>query len=139
MKRWAWLALAWVGVVCVLFSLCFQVVVRGWNHPACIACGDRSVGSWRGPARAAQSPELSQARAGLLEDLAIHFVRLTDCDIGPPWLDTRGPPGLCRRPGSTGRLSAQADSSKQQKSAPTPGNPYAPTFLTKRKGFCNSL
>lgn len=97
MKRWLCWVLAGVGVLSLLCSLGLQTNMNhdpqsGW---------DRSLGP-RGesvstsiPAWLTTSIEFIPSRAGPLESLALHCWLIT-IDGGPPWLDTRAPPGADR-------------------------------------------
>jgi hypothetical protein len=114
MKRWLWLALAGLGV-CLLLALGHLEAGRGVDSHPGIARWGRSVGSWGEPAfasppaaPAARKATRRQAHTAPSESRAVHLVLLTERDVGPPWLDSRGPPGKVRGPGSTPGLPARS-------------------------------
>jgi hypothetical protein len=116
MKRWLGLALAGLGV-CLLLVLGHPGAGKGADNHPCIARWGRSVGPWGDPAlpwppaAAARKAMPRQAHTATSESRAVHLVLFTERDVGPPWLDSRGPPGkVCgtlvdsRAAGKTGSL-----------------------------------
>ena len=111
MKRWWGWVCAWLGVVGLLLSLGLEITSVNHNP---YAGPDRSVGLCRKsisialfPTLLATSTQWIQSRAGPLESLAIPYALSAASDVGPPWLDYRGPPGVCGgRPWVCCRLSA---------------------------------
>jgi len=95
-----WLPLAGLGV-CLLLALAHPEAGRGVDSHPCIACS-RCIGPWgeparaSSPARAARKTTPRQAHAPASESRAVHLLLLTERDVGPPWLDSRGPPGKVR-------------------------------------------
>jgi hypothetical protein len=119
MKRWLWLVLTGLGV-CLLLALGHPEGARGMDSHPCFADGSRSVGSWREPtpapltaAPAARKAAPHQAYAAPSESGAVHVVLLTECDVGPLWLDRRGPPGQVRGTLVESRAPGQTGSPKQ--------------------------
>jgi len=106
MKRWLCLFFLWVGIVSLLLIPGHQASLN--QHPY---ARDRSV------VRSGEfvstlfrvlietSPAFTRSRAGPSESSATRFALLTADDLSPPWLDYRGPPGVCGRPwvGCSGR------------------------------------
>ncbi len=99
MKRWLGRALAGLGV-CWLLVLGRPAAGRGVDSHPCIACGARSVGSSWGdpalpspPAALARKATPGQAHTTPSESRVVHRVLLTERDVGPMGLDSRGPPG----------------------------------------------
>jgi hypothetical protein len=146
MKPWLGLALAGLGV-CLLLALGHPEVGRGMDSHPWVACGARSVGPWGEPAlaspsaaRAAQKATPCQAHTAPPESRAVHLVLLTPRGIGPPWLDSRGPPGkVCATLVDSG-AAGQTDSRKPRGSLYFPNEIQAPLAgVTARRGFCNSL
>lgn len=97
MKRWwGWV---WLGVVGLLLSLGLEIT--SVNHYP-YAGSDQSVGLCRKsisivsfPTLLATSTQWIQRRAGPLESLAIPCALSAAGEVGPPWLDYRGPPRVC--------------------------------------------
>jgi hypothetical protein len=104
MKRWWGWVFAWLGVVGLLLSLGLEIT--SVNHYP-YAGSERSVGLCRKSISIASfstllatSMQWIQSRAGPLESFAIPCALSAAGDVGPPWLDYRGPPGVCGgRPG----------------------------------------
>lgn len=98
MKRWFCLLFICLGVVCLSLILGHQVAVNHSQHARwdrSVDCRNESVPtSIR--ALPATSTEFVRSRASPLESLATRCTLLTPVDdLGPPWLDQRGPPGAC--------------------------------------------
>ena len=106
MKQWLWRALAGLGV-CLLLVLGRVEAGSGADDHLGVACWGWSVDVRGGPALAspAAAPAKNrgprQARAAAPESLGVDCVLLTERGVGPPWLDSRGPPGSAGGPGST--------------------------------------
>lgn len=99
MKRWLCLFFLWVGVLSLLLIPGHQASLNQHLHAR-----DRSAVR---PAEfvstlfrvlIATSPALTRSRAGPSESSTTRFALLTADDVSPPWLDYRGPPGVCGRP-----------------------------------------
>jgi hypothetical protein len=115
MKRWSCLLFICLGVVCLSLILGHQVAVNHGQH----AGWDRSVDCWKESVPSsirvlpATSTEFARSRAGPLESLATRCTLLTPVyDLGPPWLDQRGPPRACSGFG-TYKAVGKAGSSKK--------------------------
>src|SRR5271165_3159175 len=141
MKRWLGLVIAWVGVVCLLLSL---------PHPASLihdlhAGGDRSVGRWRESVAAssrallATSTESIRSRAGPFQSFAAHYSLWTAHDVGPPWLDYRGPPAACGRPWVTCQAAGQTGSASNGQSTFPQRNFQLPGTKPKMRGFATGF
>ena len=112
MTRWVGWLCAWLGVVCLLWSLGVHAGVNDTPH----------VGPSAGPRGNAVPTSLSlfpstsltfiRTRADALESSAPHRACVTAGDGGPPWLDLRGPPGACGRSWVSGKAAGHAGSSK---------------------------
>jgi len=104
MKQWLWRALAGLGV-CLLLVLGRVEAGSGADDHLGVACWGWSVDVRGGPALAspAAAPAKNrgprQARAAAPESLGVDCVLLTERGVGPPWLDSRGPPGSAGDPG----------------------------------------
>ena len=143
MTRWGRWLFIWWGVVCVLWSLGVHAGVPHAPH----AEWDPSVGV--GPWSHAvpifrrvfpsTSPASIRLRAGPLEWSAPSCALVTANDGGPPWLDTRGPPGAGGRPWVSGKAAGHAGSSKDGPRTFPPRNSHASTGPTAKLAFCNSL
>jgi hypothetical protein len=99
MTRWVRWLVTWLGVVCLLWSLSLHAGV----HPRSRVGRDPSVGPWShaGLTCIGVFPSMSttrmRTRAGPLDVSAPHGpLTVTAGDGGPPWMDTRGPPGRAR-------------------------------------------
>jgi hypothetical protein len=117
MKRWLWLALAGLGV-CLLLALGHPEAGRGADSHPCLAGWARSVGPWGEPTAApptavpaARKAAPRQAHAAPSESDPLHL--LTERGIGPPWLDSRGPPGKVRGTWVDSRAAGQIGSPKE--------------------------
>lgn len=101
MKRWLCLFFLWVGIVSLLLITGHQASLN--QHPHAL---DRSVvrsGEFVSNlfgVLIATSPALTRSRAGPSESSATRFALLTADDVSSPWLDYRGPPGVCGDLGS---------------------------------------
>jgi hypothetical protein len=125
--RWLF---TWLGVVCLLWSLSFHAGV----HPGSHAGRDPSVGPWShaGLTCICVFPSMSttrmRIRAGPLDLSAPHGpLIVTAGDGGPPWLDTRGPPGRARATvGDATRLPATPAAQTRGRATLSPENsrPY---------------
>jgi len=99
MKRWLCLFFLCVGIVSLLLIPGHQASLN--QHPHAL---DRSVvrsGEFVSNlfgVLIATSPALTRSRAGPSESSTTRFALLTADDASPPWLDYRGPPGVCGRP-----------------------------------------
>ena len=114
-KRWLWLALAGLGV-CLPLVLGHSEAGRGLDSRPRLAC---SLGPWAEPARA--SPPAAgaaqamprQAHTAPSESRPVDVVLLTESDLGPPWLVSRGPPGKARGILVDSRAAGQIGSPRQ--------------------------
>ena len=112
MKRWLCQALVGLGV-CLLLAAGHAEAGRGVDDHPRLPCWRWSVGAWGEPALASPTAALAknrgprQARAAAPESLAVELVLLTECGVGPPWLDSRGPPDGAAGTRSTAALPAR--------------------------------
>ena len=96
MKRWLVLALVGLGV-CLLLGL--TEARTGVPSGLSIACWGRYLGPWGEPTLASLAAPFGenrgprQARVAAPESLAVDLALLAERGVGPPWLDSRGPPG----------------------------------------------
>src|SRR5271170_1345152 len=138
MKRWLGLVIAWVGVVCLLLSLPRPASLIHDLH----AGGDRSVGRWResvaASSRALLSTESIRSRAGPFQSFAANYV-WTAHDVGPPWLDYRGPPAACGRPWVTCQAAGQTRSASNGQSTFPQRKFPAPRDQSENAKFRNTL
>ena len=141
MKRWLSLLLAGLGV-CLLLAVGHSEAGRGADGHACLARWGRCVGSWGDPALpsppAAHAGKAtpSQAHTAPLESRVVHLVLLTERDVGPLWLDSRGPPGKVRGTLVESRAAGQTSSPKQGGSLCFPNKVQAPPSRRhRRKGL----
>ena len=118
-RRWR---LLWVWVA-VVFLLLFP------HHRLSLSAGDRcGVGSgefictWCRTSLAAR-PAFSPSQASALEMCIIYFEFLVTDNVGPPWLDHRGPPGAraysgpwvrCKAAGQAGCVSSRQRISSEE-------------------------
>jgi hypothetical protein len=146
MKRWLGRALAGLGV-CLLLALGHPEAGRGMDSHPCIACWGRSVGPWGEPALASPPAALAarkavppQAHTAPSEFRAVHLALLSERDVGPRRLDSRGPPGKVRGTLVDSRAAGQIGSPKQGRAYASPTRSKHPLAGdTARRGFCNSL
>lgn len=117
MTRWVRWLFTWLGVVCLLWSLSLHAGVHTWSHVG----WDPSVGPWShaGLTFISVFPSMSTARmrtrAGPLELSAPHGALIvTAGDGGPPWVDTRGPPGARGRPSVSDPAAGHAGGSHER-------------------------
>lgn len=128
MKGWPCVALAWVGVAGLLLALCQPHVGTGGNRHLFLACGRPSLGALVGaapawlilPSGTTASLEPGEPHAGPLDSLAVPMAFSSEGDVGPPSLDTRGPPGSVQKSAQLLGLSGEADSPKQSDCTPLP-------------------
>jgi len=99
MKLWFRFALVCLAIVCLLLSLSQQA---GSNYQLPVARSglglDRCRESASATAAVGKIMEFHPARAGPLESLVLDCA-LTVSNIGPPYLETHGPPGQWNLPG----------------------------------------
>lgn len=119
MKRWLGRALAGLGV-CLLLALGHPEAGRGVDSRRWIACRGWSVGPWGEPALPsptaaplARKAAPRRAHAAPSESPAVHWVLWTERDAGPPWLDSRGPPGKVPGTWDDPRAAGQIGSPRQ--------------------------
>jgi hypothetical protein len=117
MKR-GW-RLLWVGMA-VLFLLLFPHHCVS-QHPPQSAGDSSSLGPSKFICRTplAASPSFSQSRASLVEMFTIYSELLITDDVGPPWLDHRGPPGAraCSRSWARCKAASQTGSVREHRSS----------------------
>jgi hypothetical protein len=119
MKRW--LRRAFIGLgVCLLLALGHPEAGRGVDSRRWIAGGGWSVGRWGEPALSpppaapvAWKATPRRAHVAPWESPAVHGVLWTERDAGPPWLDSRGPPGKVRGTWDDSRAAGQTGSLRQ--------------------------
>ena len=130
---------AWLGVVCLLWSLGVHASV----HHTPPVVWDLSIGPWRHIVLTSLSvvpnPAAIRPRARPLEWFAPHCALVTAGDAGPPWWDTRGPPGACGSSSVSGQAAGYAGSFKNEQRPFLPRNFHALIGPRKNLGFCNSL
>ena len=106
---WGWI-FAWIAVVCLLRSLTAE------THMNPARSFEKHSVAWSGESRSPSSyPSLRVLRKGWIRSPAAPqelffttdvLLRAEDLDpTGPPWLDSRGPPGRYRDPGRPVGLS----------------------------------
>ena len=146
MNRWPCVALAWVGLLCLLLGLCPQDAVASLHSHPRIACCGRTVDPLGEPAPAsptaapAASAGPSELRAGPLPSLAAHFVLLTERDVRPSSFDTRGPPGSVQAAWVNCSAAGEAGSPKQQNRAqPLRKTPVAASRDAETGGFATAF
>jgi hypothetical protein len=119
MQRWLCLVLAGLGV-CLLLALGHSEARRSGDSHPCLAGWVLGVGPWgeltpapptADPAAPTAMPP--QAHAAPSGSGAVHLVLLTERDVGPICLDSRGPPGKVRETLVDFRAAGQTDSPKQ--------------------------
>lgn len=140
MKRaWGWLWL-WVGV---LFLLCILHAQRPTEWARAVLARSAFVSTWL-TARWGASTAFAWSRAGPRESFAL-LLRSefwNAVDVGPPWLDHRGPPGPpgCRHFAVTGcKAAGQAGSQRSEKSTSLPPIPEPPNSKSKTRGFSTAF
>jgi hypothetical protein len=113
--RWLF---TWLGVVCLLWSLSLHADVHTQSHVG----RDPSVRPWShaGLTCIGAFPSMSTARmrtrAGPLDVSAPHgsLMVVTAGDGGPPWVETRGPPGAAGRPSVRDPAAGHAGGSNER-------------------------
>jgi hypothetical protein len=142
MKRWLGLVFAWAGVVCLLLSLPHQASLIHDPH----AGGDRSVGRWRESVAAssrallATSAEFIRSRADPFESLAANYYALWIVhNVGPPWLDYRGPPAAGGRPWVSCKAAGRTGSTSNGQSTFPQRNFQPPWDQTENLGFATGF
>ncbi len=145
MKRWLGRALAGLGV-CLLLVLGRPAAGRGVDSHPCIACWARSVGSWGNPALPSPPAALARkatprrAHTAPSESRVVDLVLLTERDVGPMGLDSRGPPGKVCGTLVDSRATDQTGSPKQGGAYASPTRSKHPLAdATAGRAFCNSL
>ena len=113
MKLWFRFALVCLAIVCLLLSLSQQA---GSNYQLPVARSgpglDRCRESASATAAVGKIMEFHPARAGPLESLVLDCA-LTVRNIGPPYLETHGPPGQWN-PGGLGELLVKPATQRQK-------------------------
>ena len=145
MKGWFGGVLAWLGMVGLWWSL--SLPFDPWPTDACRLVlgpwsGSLSISSLR--RLATTSPQPTRDRAGGGESLAIYsphpepYALSMAVDMGPPWLDSRGPP---RRAGDLRRTATlhNGNSPKRGKEHTCSTNSRRQNGPTEKWGFCNRL
>ena len=143
MKRWLGLALAGLGL-CLLLALGHPEVRRGMDRHPCLAGWGRSISLWREPALASPTPALAQNRGGRRgraaapDGLTVDGVLGIERGVGPPWLDTRGPPGSAA--GTWVQLGAAGKTGSPRQGEVCISEPmHSDQLHVQDRGFCNSL
>ena len=137
MTRWVARIFAWLGVICLLWILDPETGVSPQVGP--------SVGSWSHPVSIffmifpSPSPLFIRTRADALDPFALHRACATRGDGGPPWLDSRGPPAACERPGVIAEAAGHAGSSHKRPRACSPGNSALSGAQRKKPGFATAF
>jgi len=141
MKRWLCLFFLCVGIVSLLLIPGHQASLNQHPHAR-----DRSVvrsGEFVSTlfgVLIATSPALTRSRADPSESSETRFALLTADDASPPWLDYRGPPGVCGRPWVSCRGAGQAGSSQQrEKSTLRTRNYCRSRYQIKRVSFATAF
>ena len=111
-----WLC-TWLSVICLLGSLSLHAGVHTRSHVA----RDLSMAPWSHPGLTwmsvchSMSAARMRTRAAPLDVFAPHDpLIVTTGDSGPPWVDTRGPPGACGRPPTSDPAAGLAGGSKER-------------------------
>ena len=144
MTRWVGVIVAWLVVVCLLWSLGLHAGVHhGW---------DPSVGPWSQAGFTSlhlfpssinllpsSSPACMRPRAGPLACFAPPCARVTGGDGGPPWLDPRGPPGAGSRPWVNGKAAGHTGSSKERQRTCSPGHSRPEWAQPKKQSFATAF
>ena len=129
MKLWFRFALVCLASVCLLLSLSQQA---GSNYQLPVARSGPGLDRCREsvsslPAAAVvKIMEFHPARAGPLESLVLDCA-LTVSNIGPPYLETHGPPGQWN-PGGLGEFAGQAGNSKTKSNSSSNLSPLSTKF-----------
>jgi len=144
MKRRLWFALAGLGAL--LLALGRPQSGKSVDRHPCLAGWARSVGPWGEPTAApptavpaARKAAPRQAHVAPSESGPLHLLPLTKRGVGPPWRDSRGPPGKVRGTLVDSRVAGQTDSPKQGGAYASPTRPKHPQQVPPQQGFCNSL
>ena len=112
MTRWLGWFVAWLSVIGLLWILDRQAGVSPHVGP--------SIDLWSnaGPTLShvflSRSPVFTRIRTDAFGSSAPHHACMTPGDGGPPWLDLRGPPGVCRRPWVSGTAAGHAGSADER-------------------------
>ena len=146
MKRWLGLVLAGLGV-CWLLVLSHWEAGRGVDSYAGLACGGRCLGAWgepplaRSPAAGGADARPRETHTAPSQSRAVHGALWTERGVGPPWLNSRGPPGKVRWTWVNPRAAGQIGSlkAKGEPALPQQGPKHPLAGTTAGRGFCNSL
>src|SRR5690348_15178031 len=129
MKRWWDWVFAWLGVVGLLRSL--GLAMTGVKHEWHVGwmrsgAGRKFVYISSSPTLLATNTPLLRSRGGPVESFATPGVLLTAGDVGPPWLEYRGPPVLrgrqwvsCKVVGHAGSFQRGQNTLLQRNSYPS--------------------
>ena len=145
MKGWFVGVLAWLGMVGLWWSL--SLPFDPWPRDACrlvLGPGSGSLSIFSLRSLPTTSPQPTRDRAGGGESLAIYsphpepYALSMAVDMGPPWLDSRGPP---RRAGDLRRTATlhNGNSPKRGKEHTCSTNSRRQNGPTEKWGFCNRL
>ena len=143
MKLWFRFALVCLAIVCLLLSLGQQA---GSNYQLPVARSgpglDRCRESASATAAVGKIMEFHPARAGPLESLVLDCA-LTVSNIGPPYLETHGPPGQWNLRG-LGELLVKPATQRQKPThratfLHSPRNFRPSTHQTEESRFCTRL
>src|ERR1700730_3476914 len=143
MKLWFRFALVCLASVCLLLSLSNQA---GSNYQLPVARSgpglDRCRESASATAAVGKIMEFHPARAGPLESLVLDCA-LTVSNIGPPYLETHGPPGQWNLPG-LGELLVKPATQRQKAThratfLHSPRNFRPSTHQNEESGLCTRL
>ena len=119
MKRWLWGALTGLGV-CLLLVLGRPEVGNGVDGHSYIAGWGRSVSAWRevAPVPPAAAPATKrapcQAPPAVSASAALQLLLLTEPEVPPLRLGTRGPPGNTGEPSVASGLLARPVAQRQR-------------------------
>jgi hypothetical protein len=145
MTRWVGWIVAWLNVVCLLWSLGMHAGVHhGW---------DPSVGPWSHASFTSiihffrssihlipsSSPTYIRPRAGPFTSSAPPWARVRRDDGGPPWLDLRGPPGASGRAWVTGTAAGHAGSTNERQRTFPRGNSRPERAQPQRQSFATAF
>jgi hypothetical protein len=141
MKRWLCLFFLWVRVLSLLLIPGHQASLNQHPHArdrSVVRSGEFVSTLFR--VLIATSPAWTRSRAGPSESSTTRFALLTADDVGPPWLDYRGPPGVCGRPrGPLQGMLARPATASNGRRVPFLHEITAVKVSNQKTEFCNSL
>jgi hypothetical protein len=143
MKRWWGRVLAWLGVVGLLCSLGLAMTgVKHEGHAGWLrsGAGRKFISLASSPTLLATNTPLLGSRASrTVESFATPGALLTAGDVGPPWLEYRGPPGVRGRHWVSCKVVGHAGSFQRVQNTLLQRNSDQSTDQIINVGFWNSL